>query len=187
MLTDPDLPSGSDRVAAVLAEADPLGEYDAVINLQGDLPTLDPEAVRAAWRTLADPEVDIATLAAPIRVDEERTNPNVVKAVIALPEGAPETAGTGRALYFSRATVPTGEGPLFHHIGLYAYRREALTRFVALPASPLEKREKLEQLRALEAGERMQTYLINQAIPGVNTPDDLQRAIDALTAHQPST
>lgn len=172
VLTDPDLPSGSDRVDAALREADPDGVFDAVINLQGDLPTLDPAAVRAAWGLLADPAVDIATLAAPISVDEERTNPNVVKAVIALPEGA----ASGRALYFSRATVPAGEGVHYHHIGLYAYRREALTRFVALPASPLEKREKLEQLRALEAGMRIDVALVDTVPLGVDTPADLDRA-----------
>lgn len=176
VLTDPDLPSGSDRVAAALAEADPDTAFDAVINLQGDLPTLDPATVRAAWQVLADPVVDIATLAAPIRIAEERTNPNVVKAVIALPEGASQASGGGRALYFSRATVPAGDGPLFHHIGLYAYRRAALTRFVALPASPLEKREKLEQLRALEAGMRIDVALVDTVPLGVDTPADLERA-----------
>jgi 3-deoxy-manno-octulosonate cytidylyltransferase (CMP-KDO synthetase) len=172
VLTDPDLPSGSDRVDAALRQADPGGTFDAVINLQGDLPTLDPETVRVAWRVLADPAVDIATLAAEIRVEAERTNPNVVKAVIALANGA----ASGRALYFSRATVPTGEGPLFHHIGLYAYRREALSQFVALPASPLEKREKLEQLRALEVGMRIDVALVDTVPLGVDTPADLERA-----------
>ena len=172
VLTDPDLPSGSDRVDAALREVDPDGAYDAVINLQGDLPTLDPAIVRTAWRLLADPAVDIATLAAPIRIAEERTNPNVVKAVIALAPGAT----SGRALYFSRATVPTGDGDLWHHIGLYAYRREALSRFVALPASPLEKREKLEQLRALEAGMRIDVALVDTVPLGVDTPADLDRA-----------
>ncbi len=172
VLTDPDLPSGSDRVDAALREADPGGTYDAVINLQGDLPTLDPEAVRTAWRVLADPAVDIATLAAAIRIDEERRNPNVVKAVIALSEGST----SGRALYFSRATVPAGDGAHYHHIGLYAYRRAALARFVALPASPLEKREKLEQLRALEAGMRIDVALVDTVPLGVDTPADLDRA-----------
>ena len=172
VLTDPDLPSGSDRVDAALQAIDPDGAHDAVINLQGDLPTLDPATVRAAWRLLSDPVVDIATLAAAIRIAEERTNPNVVKAVIALAAGAT----SGRALYFSRATVPTGDGDHFHHIGLYAYRRDALTRFVALPASPLEKREKLEQLRALEAGMRIDVALVDTVPLGVDTPADLDRA-----------
>lgn len=172
VLTDPDLPSGSDRVDAALRAFDPDSAHDAVINLQGDLPTLDPETVRVAWRALSDPEVDIATLAAPIQVEEEKTNPNVVKAVIALAGGT----SAGRALYFSRATVPTGDGPLFHHIGLYAYRRDALSRFVALPASPLEKREKLEQLRALEAGMRIEVALVDTVPLGVDTPADLERA-----------
>jgi 3-deoxy-manno-octulosonate cytidylyltransferase (CMP-KDO synthetase) len=172
VLTDPDLPSGSDRVAAALRVADPDEAYDAVVNLQGDLPTLDPATVRAAWRLLADPAVDIATLAAPIRVAGERADPNVVKAVIALPEGVRR----GRALYFSRATVPAGEGEHYHHIGLYAYRREALARFVALPASPLELREKLEQLRALEAGMRIEVALVDTVPLGVDTPADLERA-----------
>ena len=161
-----------DSVNAALREADPDAVFDAVINLQGDLPTLDPALVRTAWQLLANPAVDIATLAAPIRIAEERTNPNVVKAVIALADGA----RSGRALYFSRATVPDGPGELYHHIGLYAYRRAALAHFVELPASPLEKREKLEQLRALEAGLRIDVALVDTVPLGVDTPADLDRA-----------
>jgi 3-deoxy-manno-octulosonate cytidylyltransferase (CMP-KDO synthetase) len=172
VLTDPDLPSGSDRVDAALRAADPEGVHDAVINLQGDLPTLDPELVRVAWRLLGDPAIDIATLAAPIRIDAERTDPNVVKAVIAFADGST----SGRALYFSRATVPAGAGDHYHHIGLYAYRRAALARYVALPASPLETREKLEQLRALEAGMRIDVALVDTIPLGVDTPADLERA-----------
>ncbi len=172
VLTDPELPSGSDRAAAALAAVDPDGTYDAVVNLQGDLPTLDPVAVRAAYAALATPGVDIATLACPIEDEGERIDPNVVKAVISLVPGASQ----GRALYFSRATVPAGDGEHYHHIGLYAFRRDALTRFVALPVSGLEKREKLEQLRALEAGMRIDVALVDTVPLGVDTPADLERA-----------
>ena len=172
VLTDPAHPSGSDRVFEALGQVDPAGRYDAVVNLQGDLPTLDPALVRAAVAALAETGADIATLAAPIRRAEERTDPNVVKAVVALAAGAT----VGRALYFSRATVPAGDGPLFHHIGLYVFRREALARFVALPASPLELRERLEQLRALEAGMSIAIGLVDTVPLGVDTPADLERA-----------
>ena len=172
VLTAPELPSGSDRAAAALAAIDPGGAYDAVVNLQGDLPTLDPFSVRAAFAALTTPGVDIATLACPITRDEECSNPNVVKAVIALAPGATQ----GRALYFSRATVPTGDGEHYHHIGLYAFRRAALTRFIALPVSGLEARERLEQLRALEAGMRIDVALVDTVPLGVDTPADLERA-----------
>ncbi len=172
VLTAPDLPSGSDRAAAALATIDPDEAYDAVVNLQGDLPTLDPAAVRAAYAALATQGVDIATLACPIVDDGERGDPNVVKAVIALQPGAAQ----GRALYFSRATVPSGAGEHYHHIGLYAFRRAALTRFVALPVSGLETRERLEQLRALEAGMRIDVALVDTVPLGVDTPADLERA-----------
>jgi 3-deoxy-manno-octulosonate cytidylyltransferase (CMP-KDO synthetase) len=142
-----------------------------VVNVQGDLPALDPADLRAALGPLADPTVDIATLAAEIREPSERTNPNVVKVV-----GTAVAARRLRALYFTRATVPWGEGPLYHHIGLYAYRRAALERFVALPPSPLEKREKLEQLRALEAGMRIDVALVDSVPLGVDTPEELERA-----------
>ncbi len=172
VLTDPDLPSGSDRVAAALTIIDPDEKYDAVINLQGDLPTLDPRAVRIACDVLATPGVDIATLACRITLEEERSNPNVVKAVIALAAGETQ----GRALYFSRATVPSGDGDHYHHIGIYVYRRAALSRFVTLAASPLEIRERLEQLRALEAGMRIDVALVDTVPLGVDTPADLERA-----------
>ena len=139
--------------------------------MQGDLPTLDPAAIRAALAPLADPEVDIATLAAEIRDAGERTDPNVVKVV-----GTPIGARCLRALYFTRASAPYGEGPLYHHIGVYAYRRAALERFVCLPPSPLERREKLEQLRALEAGMRIDVALVDSVPLGVDTPADLEIA-----------
>lgn len=148
---------------------------DIVVNLQGDIPTVDPETVRAALRPLADPAVDIATVAAIITRDEERSNPNVVKVV-----GTPVAPGVLRALYFTRATAPHGEGPLYHHIGLYAFRRAALDRYVALLPSPLEMREKLEQLRALEAGMRIDVALVDAVPLGVDTPADLDRARQLL-------
>lgn len=173
VLTDPDLPSGSDRIWQALGVCDQAEKYDTIINVQGDLPTLDPADVRAALAPMANPHVDIATLATEIKVEAERTNPNVVKAV---------RAADGRALYFTRATAPFGEGPLYHHIGLYAYRRAALARFVALPPSPLELREKLEQLRALEAGMRIDIALVSSVPLGVDTPEDLERARAVLGA-----
>ncbi len=172
VLTDPNLPSGSDRIMAALEAIDPTGHHDIIINVQGDLPTLDPGLIRRADELVRAEEVDVSTLAAEIAVEEERANPNVVKAVIALPEGG----RSGRALYFTRATAPWGEGPHFHHIGLYAYRRAALARFVSLPPSPLEKREKLEQLRALEAGMRIEVAVVDTVPLGVDTPADLERA-----------
>lgn len=172
VLTDPDLPSGSDRIYRALQEADPDGRYDVVVNLQGDLPTIDPAAVRAALTPLDEDAVDIATLIAEITRDEERDNPNVVKAVVGLAPGEI----TGRALYFTRTTAPWGDGPLYHHIGLYAYRRDALARFVGLSPGILERREKLEQLRALEAGMRIDVALVDTVPLGVDTPADLDRA-----------
>lgn len=170
-MTDPDLPSGSDRIRAALDAFDPDRRFDRIVNLQGDLPTVPPGDIRAALALLDDPEVDIGTVAAEIRRVEERTNPNVVKAVF----------GTGgRALYFTRATAPSGPGPLFHHIGLYAWRRAALERFTALPPSPLEQREKLEQLRALEAGMRIAVAVVDSVPLGVDTPADLARAREIL-------
>lgn len=180
VLTCPDHPSGTDRLNEALAAIDPEGRHDAVVNVQGDLPTLDPALPRAALALLADPAVDLATLAAPITVARERTDPNVVKAVVAAGEGA----RSGRALYFSRATVPAGEGPLLHHIGLYAWRRASLARFVALPPSPLEKREKLEQLRALEAGMRIEVAFVDTVPLGVDTPRDLERARELLAGKE---
>jgi 3-deoxy-manno-octulosonate cytidylyltransferase (CMP-KDO synthetase) len=171
VMTRSDHPSGSDRIFEALQLADPAGQVDVVVNVQGDLPTLSPDDLRAAVALLQDPAVDIATLAAEIVKDEERTNPNVVKVV-----GSPVAPDRLRALYFTRATAPFGEGPHYHHIGLYAYRRSALERFVTLPPSALEKREKLEQLRALEAGMRIDVAVVASVPLGVDTPEDLETA-----------
>jgi 3-deoxy-manno-octulosonate cytidylyltransferase (CMP-KDO synthetase) len=171
--TDPELASGSDRVWAAVAAVDPDGAHDVIVNLQGDMPTIAPAAIRAALGALeAEPDADIATLAAPSLDPAERANPNITKAVLVLAEGARR----GRALYFTRAAAPWGEGPVFHHVGLYVFRRAALERFVGLPPSPLERREKLEQLRALEAGMRIEAALIDEAPLGVDAPADLERA-----------
>jgi 3-deoxy-manno-octulosonate cytidylyltransferase (CMP-KDO synthetase) len=171
IMTRSDHPSGSDRIFEALGVADPKGRAKIVVNVQGDLPTLDPGAVTAALGPLADPAVDIATIAAEIKEDDERTNPNVVKVV-----GTPVAPFRLRVLYFTRATAPYGEGPLYHHIGLYAYRRPALERFVKLPPSPLEQRERLEQLRALEAGMRIDVAIVESVPLGVDTPEDLEAA-----------
>lgn len=179
ILTDPTLPSGSDRVWQALRHADPDGRHDVVINLQGDLPGLDPRTLGAALRPLADPRTDIGTLAAPIADADEAARDSVVKVACAFADDDPH--GTARALYFSRAAIPWGTGPLWHHVGIYAYRRAALARFVGLPESALERREKLEQLRALEAGMTIGCCRIDHAPSGVDTPDDLARARRALT------
>jgi len=176
VLTRPDHASGSDRIFEALGLADPRGSAKIIVNLQGDLPTLAPSAIAAALTPLDEPAVDIATLAAEIKAPGERTDPNVVKVV-----GTPVAPGRLRALYFTRATAPAGEGPLYHHIGLYAYRRPALERFVKLPPSPLECREKLEQLRALEAGMRIDVALVDTVPLGVDTPEDLEKARAMLT------
>ena len=173
VLTDPAHPSGSDRIHEALQRLDPEGRHDAVVNVQGDLPTIAPETIRAAMLPLATAAVDIATLVAEIVREEEKTNPNVVKAVLSMRD---ERLRIGRALYFTRATAPTGPGPLYHHIGLYAYRRAALERFVALPPAPLERRERLEQLRALEADMRIDAAVVDAVPLGVDTPEDLDRA-----------
>jgi len=171
-LTDPDLPSGTDRVLAAAEAFDPDGRYDAVINLQGDLPDLDPGAVSGALEALSfGGGVDIGTLVTPAE-PSKRDDPNAVKAVMALGEGAL----IGRALYFTRAAAPWGEGPLYKHVGIYAFRREALNRFCDLPVSPLEKRERLEQLRALENGMTLAAKVMPDAPDGVDTPEDLERA-----------
>ena len=163
--------SGSDRIFEAITLADPGGRHDIVVNVQGDLPTIEPETVRAALLPLADPLVDIATLAALIQRHGERDDPNVVKLV-----GSAVSATRLRALYFTRATAPWGDGPLYHHIGLYAYRRAALERFVALAPSALESRERLEQLRALEAGMRIDAMIVDAVPLGVDTPHELERA-----------
>ena len=175
VMTRADHPSGSDRIFEALQTLDGAGQIDTIINVQGDLPTIAPEDIRAVLAPLADPEVDIATLAAVIAKDEEHTNPNVVKVI-----GSPLSATRLRALYFTRATAPYGDGPRYHHIGLYAYRRGALARFVALPPSPLETREKLEQLRALEAGMRIDVTVVDTVPLGVDTPHDLETARQML-------
>ena len=177
VLTKPDHPSGSDRIFEAVMQLDPARQYDVVVNVQGDLPLIEPNAIRAAFAPLAEAAVDIATLAAPIENDEELGNPSVVKIAAGFAPGV----GVARALYFSRLPVPSGGGTHYHHIGLYAYRRAALERFVALPPSPLEKRESLEQLRALEAGMRIDVALVDTVPFGVDTPADLARARELMT------
>lgn len=172
VLTRPDHPSGSDRIFEALVRVDPEAAHGVVVNLQGDLPTVDPAVVRAVLSPLEEQDVDIATLVAPIADALERDDPNVVKAVVSLAQGS----SVGRAIYFSRAAVPWGDGPHFHHIGIYAYRRAALTRFVALPPGGLEQRERLEQLRALENGMRIDAAVVATVPFGVDTPADLERA-----------
>ena len=172
LLTRPDHVSGSDRVFEAVLRYDPKSRLETIVNLQGDLPTLDPALVHACLRARAEGEADIGTIAAAIVREEEGTDPNVVKVI-----GTPLARGaTLRALYFTRATAPYGEGPLYHHIGIYAYARAALERFVSLPPSPLEMRERLEQLRALEAGMRIHVGLVDTVPLGVDTPPDLERA-----------
>ncbi|HAU29638.1 MAG TPA: 3-deoxy-manno-octulosonate cytidylyltransferase [Rhodospirillaceae bacterium] len=172
ILTDPALPSGSDRIFSALGQIDPEGLHDCVINLQGDMPTLAPDLVKQTFDLLKESGADIATLASLFETVEEAENPHAVKAILDIAHDAT----SGRALYFSRNIAPSGEGPLFHHIGLYAYTREALARFVSAPPSHLEKREKLEQLRALAMGMHIACGITN-AIPfGVDTYDDLQKA-----------
>lgn len=183
VLTDPALPTGSDRIHQAIGLIDPAGAHDAVINVQGDLPLLDPEAVRVALAGLADPAIDIATLAAPI-TDEEALYDTSVNKVAA---GFVDPARPARALYFSKSPVlPWGKGPHYEHIGLYAYRRAALERFVALPQGVLERRERLEQLRALEAGMAISVSLIAPGALGVqvDTPADLARARALAAARQ---
>jgi 3-deoxy-manno-octulosonate cytidylyltransferase (CMP-KDO synthetase) len=175
VMTAPDHPSGSDRVFEAIGRIDPDGRFDAILNVQGDLPTVQPATIRAAAAPLEDPEVAIGTAVAPILRAEEREASSVVKMV-----GSPLGGGRFRALYFTRAQAPWGEGPLYHHIGLYAWRRAALERFVRLPPSALELREKLEQLRALEAGMRVDAMEVAEVPLGVDTPADLDRARSLL-------
>jgi 3-deoxy-manno-octulosonate cytidylyltransferase (CMP-KDO synthetase) len=182
VLTRPDHASGSDRIYEALTQLDPDGLIETVVNVQGDVPAISPDDIRASVAPLADPTVDIATLAAEIHTEEEALNPNVVKII-----GTTTGENRLRALYFTRATAPYGEGPRYHHIGLYAYRRSALARFVTLPPSPLERREQLEQLRALEAGMRIDVTIVGAAPRGVDTPADLELARKMLaetTTHQ---
>jgi 3-deoxy-manno-octulosonate cytidylyltransferase (CMP-KDO synthetase) len=176
VLTRSDHPSGSDRIFEAVQTVDPDGRHDAVVNLQGDLPTVDPRAIRACLAPLDEPAVDIGTIATLVASEEERQNPNMVKAAVAFAEPRPGKPPIGRALYFSRLPVPSGDGPHYHHVGIYAFRRAALARFIALPPAPLERRERLEQLRALEAGMRIDVALVDSAPFGVDTPADLARA-----------
>jgi 3-deoxy-manno-octulosonate cytidylyltransferase (CMP-KDO synthetase) len=175
VMTRSDHPSGSDRIYEALSKLDPHREAEIIVNLQGDFPTILPDNIRSVLGPLADPAVDIATLAAEIHTEEESTNPNVVKVV-----GSPVAERRLRALYFTRATAPWGDGPRYHHVGLYAYRRAALERFVTLPPSPLEQQEKLEQLRALEAGLRIDVTIVDTVPRGVDTPADLETARQIL-------
>jgi len=171
VMTGSQHPSGTDRIAEALARHDPERRHDIVINVQGDLPTIDPASVHAATVPFADPAVDMTTICAVIAREEEKTAPSVVKLI-----GSEIAPGRLRCLYFTRATAPTGPGPLLHHIGLYGYRRAVLERIVALPPSPLEQREKLEQLRALEAGLRIDAMIVDTVPLGVDTPQDLDHA-----------
>ncbi len=176
VLTDPALPSGSDRVHAALAALDPGGRHDVVVNLQGDFPTLEAMQLRLVIKPLADAAIDIGTLVVPIHSEEEAHTESFVKAAVAFGDGQ----SIAPALYFSRMPIPWGDGPRWHHVGIYAYRRAALDRFVALPPSPLEQRESLEQLRALEAGMRIACVRMDYGPFGVDTPADLERARNLL-------
>lgn len=172
VLTDPALPSGSDRVHAALEAFDPGRRFDAAVNLQGDMPTMKAGDVTRALAALRE-GVDIATLVSPSEDPVDRANPNVVKAV---------RANDGRCLYFTRAPAPWGDGPILRHVGIYVYRRDALARFVKAPPSPLELREKLEQLRALEMGLIIAADLVTDFPKGVDSPADLEAARTALSA-----
>jgi 3-deoxy-manno-octulosonate cytidylyltransferase (CMP-KDO synthetase) len=177
VMTRTDHGCGSDRIFEALGKIDPGGTAKVIVNVQADLPTVAPADIAAALKPLADDDVDIATLAAEITRAAERSDPNVVKVV-----GTPAGPSRLRALYFSRAAVPAGDGPLYHHIGLYAFRRAALERFVTLPPSPLERRESLEQLRALEAGMRIDVAIVDAVPLGVDTAQDLETARAMLGA-----
>lgn len=177
VMTRADHVSGSDRIWEALQSLDPKEKFEVIINVQGDLPTIDSASIRASLTPLDNPAVDFATLATEITDENERTSPHVVKLV-----GTHVAPKILRALYFTRATAPWGEGPLYHHIGLYAWRRAALQKFVTLPASPLELREKLEQLRALEVDMRCDAALVDTVPLGVDTPADLEKARKVLGA-----
>lgn len=178
VMTREDHESGSDRIWEAVEAVDPNGKAETIINVQGDLPTIEADVIRQSVLPLENPDVDIATLATEITLEHERTNPNVVKAI-----GTPIADNRLRALYFSRATAPHGDGPLYHHIGLYAYRRSSLEKFVSLPPSTLEQREKLEQLRALENSMRIDIELVRSVPLGVDTPEDLERAKKHLSGN----
>jgi 3-deoxy-manno-octulosonate cytidylyltransferase (CMP-KDO synthetase) len=175
IMTRSDHVSGSDRIYEALEALDPEHRIGIVVNVQGDLPTIDPADIRAALAPLSDPSVDIATLAVTIADQSELTNPNVVKAI-----GSPALSGRFRATTFTRANA-TGPGPHYHHIGLYAYRRAALERFIKLPPSANELREKLEQLRALDAGMRIDVAVVKSVPLGVDTPEELAKARKILS------
>jgi len=179
IMTRHDHQSGSDRIYEALQKADPEGRAEFVINVQGDLPTIEPETIRASLLPMDNPQVDIATLTVPITDEEEKTNPSIVKIV-----GSPLSETRLRALYFTRATAPYGNGPLYHHIGLYTYRRAALEKFVSLKPSVLELRESLEQLRALEAGMRIDAEIVRSVPLGVDTPPQLETARKILANKQ---
>lgn len=176
VMTRPDHSSGSDRIHEAMQKLDPQGKAEIVINLQGDFPTITPAAIREVLPPFDDPAVDIVTLASQIHTEEEDLAPSVVKAI-----GSPIGPKRLRALYFTRATAPYGNGPRYHHIGLYAYRRAALERFVSLPPSPLERQESLEQLRAVEAGMRIDIMIVDSVPRGVDTPPDLETARSILS------
>ncbi len=176
VMTRSDHPSGSDRIHEAMQKLDPEGKAEIVINLQGDFPTITPQTIREVLPPFADPAVDIVTLASQIHTEEEDLAPSVVKAI-----GTPIGPRRMRALYFTRATAPYGNGPRYHHIGLYAYRRAALERFVSLPPSPLERQESLEQLRAVEAGMRIDIMIVDSVPRGVDTPPDLETARSILS------
>ncbi|WP_413710680.1 3-deoxy-manno-octulosonate cytidylyltransferase [Rhizobium sp. Rhizsp82] len=179
IMTRSDHQSGSDRIHEALQKVDPEGKAKIIVNVQGDLPTIEPETIRASLRPLEDASVDIATLTIEIDNEDDKTAPHIVKVV-----GSPLSETRLRGLYFTRATAPYGKGPLYHHIGLYAYRRSALERFVSLGPSVLELRESLEQLRAVEAGMRIDAEIVDTVPLGVDTPADLEKARRILSARQ---
>lgn len=178
VLTDLDLPSGTDRVCAAVKEVDPHGSYNQVINLQGDLPDIDPTVIRSLSEFLPESRAEIVTLVASMANTRERGDPNIVKAVVSLGGGT----RVGRALDFTRAPTPAGDGSLYRHIGIYGFTRPALERFVALPPSSREKQERLEQLRAVQAGMPIGVLLVDSVPTGVDTPADLERVRQKLTA-----
>jgi 3-deoxy-manno-octulosonate cytidylyltransferase (CMP-KDO synthetase) len=178
IMTDPNHPSGSDRIFEALCKIDPYSDYNIVVNVQGDLPTIDPAIIRASLNPMENPDVDIATLVAKITREEEKSDPNVVKAAVSIDLNH---GHIGRAVYFSRNPIPAGEGDLYHHIGLYSYRRASLEKFINSPQGILEKRERLEQLRALEHGMRIDAILVDTVPFGVDTLEDLERAKELLS------
>ncbi len=172
ILTDPDLPSGSDRIWAAICEFDKNQKFDTIINLQGDMPTFDPSIIDIALEVLAkNPNADIVTLVSPSEDLVEKNDPNLVKAIVSW-----QNSQTGKCLYFTRANAPSGEGPIYRHVGLYIYRRAALEKFVNSAPSPLETREKLEQLRALELGMSIYCGIVEDFPKGVDTLEHLELA-----------